>query len=427
MSGILNLVEENDYNTTRMFTVWPYIQSRYQYYNYPSIEEIENTFFRAVTERNIRAIYFKPIKYKDNNYAYVTDIGEYKKLFDRFENRISEHGMTIGRASVMDSYKISIAKKVLITLGAISGVMILLQEILLIKKKYLYGLFGLTAIGAIGAFVINSRIAELLASLGSSLVFSLLAILYMVNRGKYYQKKIDKDEKLIKILGIGMKELLITSLIAFAGAISTTTLISDISFMLEIDIFRGVKIAQLLPIAAFFVIYLAYFGFNTENKSNNKIELKDISKMFTATIKIWMVIVAGIVMIAGYIYIARTGHETSVAPLGIELIFRNFLEETLYARPRNKEFLIAFPALMLFIYTLIRSIKVLPIVFALAAVIGQTSIINTFMHIRTPMYLSIARTGYSIVFGIILGIVYIALLELLMKIIDRIRRELLNV
>ena len=58
--GLNKLVEKSNYSAVRGFTMWDYIRYRYKYYNYPGAEEIENTMFRAITERNIRAIYFKP-------------------------------------------------------------------------------------------------------------------------------------------------------------------------------------------------------------------------------------------------------------------------------------------------------------------------------------------------------------------------------
>lgn len=74
---IEELVRGLDYNAVRIFSVWPYIQERFKFYNYEGAEEIENTLYRAVTERNIRMIYFKP--FKESKVAYVTDFEEYEK------------------------------------------------------------------------------------------------------------------------------------------------------------------------------------------------------------------------------------------------------------------------------------------------------------------------------------------------------------
>ena len=57
--GVDDIVKNTNYNAVRIFSVWDYIQNRYQYYGYSGAQEIENTLFRAVTERNIRLIYFK--------------------------------------------------------------------------------------------------------------------------------------------------------------------------------------------------------------------------------------------------------------------------------------------------------------------------------------------------------------------------------
>jgi hypothetical protein len=61
----------------------------------------------------------------------------------------------------------------------------------------------------------------------------------------------------------------------------------------------------------------------------------------------------------------RTGHDSSVEVSSIEMLFRNYLEDILIARPRNKEFLFAFPAIMLMVYTSVRRFKLWPILFGL--------------------------------------------------------------
>ncbi len=46
----------------------------------------------------------------------------------------------------------------------------------------------------------------------------------------------------------------------------------------------------------------------------------------------------------------------------------------------------------------------------------MTSVNNTFMHIRTPLYLGFFRTGYSLLFGVIAGIIGIFVFEMIYKI-----------
>jgi len=154
-------------------------------------------------------------------------------------------------------------------------------------------------------------------------------------------------------------------------------------------------------------------------KSKQTLELKDVKWVMNYNIKMWMVFLAMLVGAAGIIYLARTGHETSIEASSFELLARNYLEEVLYARPRTKEFIVAFPAVMLFVYSMVRNMKIFSFLFGLASVIGFTSVANTFMHIRTPLELGFARTGYAVLFGIVLGIIYILVLEIFYRVIRK--------
>jgi hypothetical protein len=212
--------------------------------------------------------------------------------------------------------------------------------------------------------------------------------------------------------------------ISLLGAVMTAAPISSINFLLEIDIFRGIKAAQLIPIVFFVLAYLAYYGFGMSKKHPGTLEYRDLREMMNASIKVWMVILGAILLGVGYYYIARTGNESSVQVSGTEMLFRNMLEDHLIARPRSKEFLCAFPAVMLMAYTSIRRFKLWPILFGLASVIGMTSVDNTFMHIRTPLYLGFARTGYSLLFGTAIGIVGIIVFEFGHKLYKKIERQI---
>ena len=83
--------------------------------------------------------------------------------------------------------------------------------------------------------------------------------------------------------------------------------------------------------------------------------------------------------------------------------------------PRTKEFLAAFPAIMLTVYCAVRRLPFFTALFGLAGTIGMTSVCNTFMHIRTPLYLGFVRTGYSLLFGAILGCVMMIGFEILYR------------
>ena len=422
--GVNDIVKSTDYNAVRTFTVWDYIQNRYQYYGYAGAKEIENTLFRAIVERNVRLIYYKPIKEYQDLHVYVTDLEEYQTLFSNLENRLNKHGIEFGnKATVMDHYQVSLWEKVIMALGSVAAVVLLIRAILPIGRRFKVGLFALGGLGACGAFAVMPTYAELITSFAAAVVFPCLATLFIVKQSKEFAD-LDGRVSLLKIIGLSILTLLCGVILSLLGGIMTAAPISSINYLLEIDIFRGVKIAQLLPLVFFAAAYLAYYGFGTSKKYQGKLEYQDLRDMMNASIKVWMVFLGIILLGVGYYYISRTGNESSVQVSNLEMIFRNTLEDHLIARPRNKEFLFAFPAVMMFVYTSIRRFNLWPILFGLASVIGMTSIANTFMHIRTPLYLGFARTGYSLVFAILVGIIGIIVFEIGHTLYKKLERQI---
>ncbi|WP_129598405.1 DUF5693 family protein [Anaerophilus nitritogenes] len=422
--GLYDLTRNLNYNSVRVFSLPTYIQERFKYYNYEGSEEIENALYRAVTERNIRVIYFKPFKYDDK--IYVTDDNEYVKMFDGFKNRIAKHKMHIGDASVIKIHKVRVRHKLPIGWGIVAGGVLLLSYLISMKDKIKYILLGIGILGVSGMIIVMPSLADKILPLGGAVVFPSLSMLYLCARLRIYYK--DQNKKnIIKIIGNGIKDLALCCLISAIGSLMIGSYLSDVEYLLEMSIFRGVKISQLIPIVIYMMIYIGYFGYkNKKLNPNTTIKWKDMKELIFENVKVIYVILGVIVAAIGYVYIARTGHETSITPSDLEMIFRNVLEEKLYARPRNKEFLFAFPAIMIGVFMAYRGWKWFVFTFGLAAVIGQTSIVNTFCHLRTPMALSIARTGYSILLGVIIGSIGVFVLYEGIKFLSMMRGEKLD-
>ena len=82
--------------------------------------------------------------------------------------------------------------------------------------------------------------------------------------------------------------------------------------------------------------------------------------------------------------------------------------------------LIGWPMLMLFVWSLRRRMKFLPMLFGMGMSIGLVSVVNTFLHIRTPFLLSLLRTGWGMLFGLLIGAAAVVLAEGIYRLVRRI-------
>ncbi|ABR50222.1 hypothetical protein Amet_4141 [Alkaliphilus metalliredigens QYMF] len=421
--GLEQLARDLNYNAVRIFSVWDWVQERFQFYGYEGAEEIGNTLYRAVTERNIRMIYFKPFKWDEHDY--VTDFDEYEKMFASFENRIAKHGMELGESSTMPMREVGTVQRILMGWGIAAAVVLLGDYLLKLKEWMKYGALGIGALGVAAASIVAPNLGDKVFALVAAITFPSLSMVYFCKQCRTYLLDEKPTKKYTKLIGIAIRDLLIATGISFIGAIFVAAILSHSEYLLEIGIFRGVKFSQLIPIALYGVTFIIYFGYRNRNLKTKETRLlyADVKSILFENIKVIYILLGGMILGIGYIYIARTGHETNIQPGYLEIIMRNILEESLLARPRNKEFLGAFPILMVGIFAALKKYKDLIFISGLGVVIGQTSVVNTFSHLRTPIYLSTVRTVYGLGLGILIGIVYILLLEGGVKVLRRLRGE----
>ncbi len=418
--GLAELVSRLNYNTVRGFTMWDWIRQKYKAYGYDGAEEIENSIYRAVTERNIRFVLFKP--FYEGTDKYLTDIAEYERSFNSLKERLEPHQMKLGKANSITEFHIGNLRLAILCLGVAIASVYLFNGVFKLHNnigKILY----LISLGAFLAPYVSRGLSEKLFALCAAIAFSGLAVYYFMTMIKKI-KMSKKDLTTSKMIISSSIVMVISCLISLAGAAFIVAILSDVRYMVELDIFRGVKIAQLLPFGIYLLILILQFINDNITDNTLKTIVSPIGKVLNADIKVYYILLAGILGVIGYIYIARTGHETNVQPADLELVVRNFLENILIARPRTKEFLMAFPAIFAAVYAANKKIPFATEAFMLIAVIGTSSIINTFCHIRTPLYLSIDRTLISMAFGIIIGAAAIIVLNAVYKIIINVQERL---
>ncbi len=418
--GLDDLVEDSDYQALRAFTMWDFIRERNKYYNYEGAQEIENTMFRAVTERNIRVIYFKPFFEEKSSTKFLTDEDEYERTFNSLENRLSAHNISFGKAEAMQNFIIGTKRMAILSFGITLAAVLLFIKMFNIKHRYANYLY-LFALPAALIPMVMRGLAEKGFAFSAAVVFSGLAIyFYMIHIKKVYNSK--EEYSILQLIVYSTLILAGSVAISLAGAVFVSAMLANVKYMLEIDIFRGVKFAQILPFGIFLIMFIIYY-MNKEDDSVKGVVNTTVS-FLNKEIKIYYGIIAGIIGAAAYIYISRTGHETDIQPSNIEMITRNFMEYVLLARPRTKEFLIAFPAIFGAVFAASKKSEFYTGVFMLAGAVGTSSVINTFSHIRTPIYLSFARTVIALGFGIVIGCVLILICNICYELFVKIQEKL---
>ncbi len=429
LEGYDELIKEMGYDRiVRMFNLWDFIASRYKYLNvYEGAEEIENTIFRAVTERNNRAVVLNIIR-NSTNTKYITAPDVYSKMFVNLEARLEKQGLSHGSATTFEDYEVSRVMLYLMAIEVVLFIVILLNMIFGDLKPKVNG--ALAVIGILGVIAMDVLSRDLflsIMSLAAGIALSTIAVLYYIKYVLFY----DEDIK-GKNFGLMFVNVINTVLIAFLGGLFIASFKSRTEFLLVFEIFRGVKVSLLAPIAL--LIFALFIYFIKEAAKVNRRSVKDELVTTTTTflninIKMYYVIIFGIVSVLGLIYILRTGN-TGSNPTTVEFLIRNFFENNLFARPRNKELFVAVPMMIVGlafakselvqknIYTRFVYISAI----AMCVVIETTSIINTFSH-RTPLDMSIYRTFAAVVLGIVFGIVYTICIKILIFIVKKINEK----
>ena len=92
------------------------------------------------------------------------------------------------------------------------------------------------------------------------------------------------------------------------------------------------------------------------------------------------------------------------------------MEQNLVARPRTKSILAGYPAIILLTYiAYTKRGQFIAAILTLFATIGMTDIVNTFSHIRTPLYISFMRVLVEIVVALLISLLILIIAELIRR------------
>lgn len=317
-------------------------------------------------------------------------------------------GFTLGPASTFAAYYPSKYVRSLVMAGVAAAVVLYLSLVipwLNRRPKYQLVLFAIGALVAMIPVLMGSGSKiRLAASLAAANFLPAIAVIYQLDRLKR-QKKSSR----LPVGGIVMTAvaaLVISSIVSFVGAAYLSAALADVEYMLEFNIFRGIKLTFVLPLILVALGFLARFDLFDGKFDHAPNVWEQVKLLLNMPVQLKTLLGIFALLAAGVVFIARSGHTSGMPVSGLEIKFRAFLEQAMYARPRSKELLIGHPAFMLMIMACKRKWPTLVFfLLAVAATIGQGSMVETFAHMRTPVFMSFARGLGGLALGAGLGAV----------------------
>lgn len=355
-----------------------------------TVDERYYRWVRGIIDRGIRIMYVVP--FKDQKLSYSRNLNDTIDTIGRFHATISTKGFVVGQSLHELSNTIP---------GPVHGLMVSLS-LFLAGTIYLLYLFkprlrtawmaAWLIAGGLACIAINillgadfSKLYALAAAILYPSLSSLILLIYLKgNRAKPYLQQLLIS--LLIILGInGM------------GMYTVVTSLADIRYIMNVFIFSGVKLSFLAPLLLFLLNYVsAMVGFSN---------FRDKAITFLLAKPNYLVLV--LLMVggaAGYYYIGRSGNAM-VTVSGLEIRTREILERIFLARPRFKELLIGYPALMVMIYWYKKYRQdLILLVIGLGVMMGSISMVNSFCHVFTAVMVSVNRTLAGLVTGLLIGI-----------------------
>jgi hypothetical protein len=381
-----------------------------------ALDDVVGTYILGVRERNIRVIYLRTFPHviqtvgtdgtQTTLSAEQTNLVMLRELRDRLE----ANGFHEGRAEGFVDFKGGKLPVLwfLALLGTAAAFVLLLDLFGWIRPWMPWALYVLTTIAYWGAVIVHhDEFVRKAGALGAALTFAILAGVSLARwfnpDTKMWGRPLwsaDPDPgsrtSIARPLGEGAVALVISVAIACIGAAFVTALLAQVTFMLEINQFAGVKTLLVVPPLALLLLYAFTSMFGARIKVGDAI---------ISPVKAWQL--AALVVLAGaaVMLVLRSGNQPDIGVSGFETQLRGLLAQLLGARPRFKEFAIGYPLIVLLPVLSGQARRWIGWLVVLCAGIGLADVLDTFSHIHTPLHVGLLRTLNGVVLGFLIGAV----------------------
>lgn len=396
-AGALDLVKDSNFNTVRLYAM---AQNELVQL---TPEEASARFYISDIERNIRMNLFPSYKYAMGGKSLNETNAEYISMV---KDRLEEHGFQVGKASQMEPYFPNPVLRAAAMTGALSLCVIALLCLLPCLVRFAWLIWGAGFALTQGLFWLapQSLLPLQMLALGTEICTPVVIVSAFLQYCLAKKAEAETKKSGLALFGEGAAVLWCCGLLSLCGGVFVSAILGDIRFFLEIAIFRGVKLTFVLPLVLITLIYIQHFPFFGKVVASDRDFVDFVRNFCRIPIKLGLLTGLGLLAFAGFMFVGRSGNNMAPVP-GFEIALRRFLEDNMYARPREKEFLFGHPAVFLSLAALYaRWPQVLHYLLIVAVTIGQGSMVETFAHMRSPFILSFIRGLDGLAAGTLAGI-----------------------
>ena len=405
--GMLDIAKANDYQSARLYSIPKDAQKKMK------VNEAIDRWGTTDDERNIRFNLLKTFEKPapdmtllETNMSYVAGV----------KNKLEAQGFTMGRAGVFASFYPEAPLRSLVMLGVAAGIVLYLSLVIpAMKSKQAYILLAVLALVMVVPVLMgHGNKIRVAAALAAANVFPAISVLWILD--KIRQRVPQQGAGLLRMIGTGVAALFVCGMISYVGAAYLSASLADTEYLLEVNIFRGIKLTFILPIVLVAIGFLQRFDVFDGKMDDTEGFLEQFKRILDVPVKVKTLLGLFLVLVAAVVLVARSGHTMGMPVSATELKFRAFLEQAMYARPRTKEFMIGHPAFLLAAMAWFRKWPTMVLfVLVMVATIGQGSMVETFAHMRSPILMSTARGLGGLVLGAGVGAICMILVDMWLK------------
>lgn len=356
--------------------------------------EVVDRFEKAVRERGVRMCYVRMFSMASSdilrdNAQYVNSIAK----------GIRKAGYTTEPAHPIGEVNAPRVMRAVAGLGVAAGSLLLLLSLFELSA-------GSMLIWTIGLVVVCAGLAGA-GEAGRKIVALLSAIVFPTLAGINVARSTPESPTGVRSpIGRTIGKFVCAVATVAVGGMLIVGLLSERDYMLRVNVFWGVKAAHLFPVLLLGLVYAGGIVWKSGTWTEQKQRLANgIKSLLANPILLWQAAAGMAVLAVVGIMLARSGNDSGVGVSSFEIRFRSYLDYVLYVRPRTKEFLIGYPALIIGIGMALRGMRQWAAPLIVVGAIGLVSALNTFCHIHTPIQLSLLRVINGALVGGVIGLV----------------------